>query len=540
MKKLLLVILIGFVGFTNAQNDCLHTVKQGETLYGIASQYGKTPADLQKENSGLSSALSLGQEIKVPCKEGSSAAETTSVNNNQADEFRGNYLYHSVAQGETIYSLSNEYGITQDQLKKDNEDVVNAGLQIGSVIKIYQKDKTAEDEVAIDGYFLRTAGTGNLNKFNVDTSKLNDSTCVNIAVMLPFEYEKNVEFLKKFKDEQEPQIYKRTRTFLELYQGIKMAVDSAVKAGLNAQLIVFDTKADTTEIRKILAQPVLKKVDLIIGPGRTNTFVYAANLLKKDSVNIPMVSPFSKKDAVVNGFPNAIRVIPSDKSHYKEIGSYVAENYLDANIIIAMQDKNDDAAAKTIQREIIAKSLLVDSAGTVIPIITEGIFKPIESIKGDKKNIIILANNKEAFSSKLTAKLIPSSSKNDLMLFGLDNIKNYKNIEVEYWDSLNIHVASSSEMKYGYPLTDSFMTSYFKKYYSEPSNYAFAGYDFTLLLLNELLYDQKYNHDKLVGSYFVGGMRDYEFKHNGGNNGITNNSVFIYKYSNFKFIKLND
>ncbi len=151
-----------------------------------------------------------------------------------------------------------------------------------------------------------------------------------------------------------------------------------------------------------------------------------------------------------------------------------------------------------------------------------------------------MANNKEAFSSKLTAKLIPLSSSNEIILFGLDDLKKYKNIEVDYWDSLNIHVTSTSDIKYGYPLADDFIFSYFKKYYSEPSSCAFTGYDFTLFLLNELLYDRKYNHDKLVGNYFMGGIRDYNFVYNGDQNGISNNSVFVYKYSNFNFIKLND
>ena len=541
MKNLLLVFLLGVFGISQAQ-DCFHTVVKGETLYAIASKYGKKPKDLQKNNPSLTSALSLGQKIIVPCSEVKTETGVTSANPaaNQLDEFRGNYIYHSVAQGETIYSLTKKYNVTEEQFLKDNLEVQTEGLKLGSVVKLYQKDKTAEDAVAIEGYFLKVAGSGELNKFKADFNKLNDSNYVNIAVMLPFQFEKNVEFLKRFKDEQEPQIYKRTRVFLELYQGIKLAVDSAVKAGLNAQLFVYDTKADTSEIKKIIMQPAFKKMDLVIGPGRTETFVYAANIFKRDSLNIPLISPFSKKDAVINGFPNAVRIIPSETSHYKVIGGYVAENYLKENIIIAMQDKNDEAAAKTIQREIIARSLLGDSVKTIIPQITEGIYKPIESIKPGKKNIIILANNEEAFSSKLTAKLIPSSSKHEVIMFGLDDLKNYKNIEVDYWDSLNIHITSATDVKYGYPLTDNFIKKYFKAYYSEPSLYAFTGYDFTLLILNELLYDRNYSHDKLVGNYFIGGMRDYEFKYNGEKNGVSNNSVFVYKYSNFKFLKLND
>ena len=208
--------------------------------------------------------------------------------------------------------------------------------------------------------------------------------------------------------------------------------------------------------------------------------------------------------------------------------------------MISINDKSDKEAARTIQREIIAMSLLGDSSQTVVPSIVEGFIAPIDSLRNGVKNIIILANNEEAFSSKLTARLIPSSSKFEILLFGLDDLKKYKNIEVDYWDSLNIHITSASQIKYDSPLTDYFLSSYFKTYYAEPSNSAFTGYDFTFLILKKLLKEKKYAHNKLVGNSFEGAIRDYRFKYNGDKNGISNNSVYVYKYSDFNFIKIND
>ncbi len=541
MKNFLLSILLGYFAIVNANNDCFHIVVKGDNIYRIGLRYKTNEDGLKKLNPDLTPSLSLGQKLRVPCidVEPSKKNVKSSISEqSQPDEFQGNYIYHSVRKGETVYNLTKKYGISEVQFFKDNPEVREYGLKLGEVVRLYQRDKLSEDEIAIDGYFLKMSKGSKLNPFKVDTSKLKDSTYLNIAVMLPFCFEKNIEFLKRFKDQQEPRLFKKTKVFMELYQGIKMAVDSVVKAGSNAQLFVFDTKADTSEIKKIITQPLFRKMDLIIGPGLTNTFSFAANLLK--GFGIPLVSPFSKKDKVILGLPNAIRIIPSDKSHYKTIGKYVAKNYLKENIIIAINDKSDDMVAKAVQREIIASSLLGDSSQAVIPKIVEGFVAPIDSLRPDIKNIVILANNKEAFSSKLTAKLIPSSSKFEILLFGLDDLKKYKNIEVDYWDSLNIHITSASKVKYGSPLTDQFLKSYFKKYYAEPSNSAFTGYDFTLLILQELLDEREYNHDKLVGKYFNGGIRDYRFRYNGDKNGISNNSVYVYKYSNFNFIKLND
>jgi LysM repeat protein len=541
MKNFLLTILIGVFTIVNANNDCFHIVVKGDNLFRIGIKYKTNEERLKKMNPDITPSLSLGQRLKVPCVDGEQSKtiiKTPSSLESQPDEFQGNYIYHSIVKGETVYSLTKKYQISEAQFLKDNPEVKEYGLKIGDVVRLHQRDKLSEDEIAIDEYFLKTSTSGKLNPYKIDTNKLKDSTYVNIAVMLPFLFEKNIEFLKRFKNEQELQLFKKTRVFMELYQGIKMAVDSVVKSGLNAQLFVFDTKADTSEIKKIINQPVFRKMDLIIGPGYTQTFVFAAKLLK-DS-DIPLVSPFSKKDDVIKGLPNTIRIIPSNKSHYKTIVRHVAKNHLSENIIIATNDRSDKETARTIQREIIAMSLLDDSNQAVIPSIVEGFIAPLKGLRIGVKNIIILANNKESFSSKLTAKLIPHSSKFEILLFGLDDLKKYKNIEVDYWDSLNIHITSVSQIKYDSPLTDSFSTSYFKTYYEEPSNSAFTGYDFTLLILKKFLQEGKYTHNKLVGDPFQGAIRDYRFKYNGDKNGISNNLVYVYKYSNFNFLKLDD
>jgi LysM repeat protein/ABC-type branched-subunit amino acid transport system substrate-binding protein len=44
----------------------MHTVKPGETLFGIAKQYGITPEDIQNANDGLKRGLLAGEDIFIP------------------------------------------------------------------------------------------------------------------------------------------------------------------------------------------------------------------------------------------------------------------------------------------------------------------------------------------------------------------------------------------------------------------------------------------------------------------------------------------
>jgi hypothetical protein len=174
----------------------------------------------------------------------------------------------------------------------------------------------------------------------------------------------------------------------------------------------------------------------------------------------------------------------------------------------------------------------------------------ISKVKGDygvqpklvkgKKNIVILANNKESFTSKLAVHLVSKSSSHDIFVFGTEDLKKYRNIEVAYWDSLNIHVTGAENIKYGFPLVDNFISNYFNKFYNEPSKYAFTGFDFTFMLLKQVVDTKKYDHSDIVGNYFMGGFRDYQFKYNGDQNGISNKAVNIFRFHDYKFVKVND
>lgn len=552
MRYLFFVVLLIAISFSNAQAQgnklCVHKVVSGETLYAISLKYKTNVKKLEFLNDGLTPNLSLGQEIKVPCLDNAQAETNKPAKPKEGlikakakdavDEFKGNYIFHTIVAKETVYSLTKKYKITEAQLLKDNEEVKRNGLKVGDVIRILQKEDTAEDEKVVERYFLKIAGDGNLNSFGADSSLFKDSTVFQLAVMLPFQYERNVEHLKNFNDDQKPSLYRETKTFVELYQGVLMAVDSISKLGLDVQLFVYDTKADTNEIKKILGKPEAKYFDLVIGPGYTSTFLFASKYLKH--AGIPMISPLSKKDKILENNPYVIKITPSEFNHFEAITKYINKNYLNANIIIAMQDDNDKPSALKIQRDIMAQALMADSSATLIPHIVKGDYGVHGKLQNGKKNIVILANNKEAFASRLTTKLVNKSSKFDIMVFGSEKLKKYKNIEVAYWDSLNIHVTSASEIKYGYPQADQFVKGYFEKYYSEPSKFAFMGYDMTFLILKQTLREKKYKHSYLVGNYFIGGYRDYEFKYNGDQNGISNKSIHVYRFHDFKFIRVDD
>lgn len=95
----------------------VYTVKNGDTLYGIANKYNLTVDELKKLNNLTSNNLSIGQKLNI-----SSTEQNTDTT-------------YTVVKGDTLYSIANKFGINVNNLKDFNNLISNT-LSIGQVLKI--------------------------------------------------------------------------------------------------------------------------------------------------------------------------------------------------------------------------------------------------------------------------------------------------------------------------------------------------------------------------------------------------------------------
>ena len=97
-----------------------YIVKPNDTLFSIAKMYNVKVEDIKKVNNLSSNTLSINQQLLIP--------KGTSI----IEELYSNYI---VKQGDTLYSISNKYGISVDKIKEINNLKDNI-LSIGSILKI--------------------------------------------------------------------------------------------------------------------------------------------------------------------------------------------------------------------------------------------------------------------------------------------------------------------------------------------------------------------------------------------------------------------
>ena len=91
-----------------------YTVKKGDSLYSIAKKYNTSTSKIISLNNLKNSLLSIGQVLKIP------------------DDSNSDIVY-IVKKGDSLYSISKEYNISVDDIKKKNNlksNVLSVGQQL--------------------------------------------------------------------------------------------------------------------------------------------------------------------------------------------------------------------------------------------------------------------------------------------------------------------------------------------------------------------------------------------------------------------------
>ncbi len=121
-----------------AVNPATHVVQASETLFSIARKYSVAVQDLEDLNSELlKDGLQTGNRIQIPTKKKTLDGKPRIITNETT--------FHKVTKGETKFSIAKEYGITIEQLEKQNPEIINR-LIAGNILAINQKGINAHNE----------------------------------------------------------------------------------------------------------------------------------------------------------------------------------------------------------------------------------------------------------------------------------------------------------------------------------------------------------------------------------------------------------
>lgn len=153
------------VATTPSAGSVIHTVAQGETMFSISKRYNVAVGDIISWNKLSGSDLAVGQKLEIRTNTASAKASaavpavaTTQPKPNQPVETKpsnptpqnqnlekpasatnaqlpGDWITHTVAQGETLFSISQKYNSSVDDIRSWN-GVGSNSISVGQKLKV--------------------------------------------------------------------------------------------------------------------------------------------------------------------------------------------------------------------------------------------------------------------------------------------------------------------------------------------------------------------------------------------------------------------
>ena len=466
----------------------VHKVKAGQTLYAIARDYNISVAQLREDNPSVNpQALSVGESLWIRRTAIGSSTEqqaqaemaeyTNNLNKATSDDGFDN---HVVQPGETIYSLSRRYGITEAEFAQLND--VSQGLKAGAIIRI-PKAKEVEQELVAEAE--NTPAQTTLNT-EITFQKLDNSQDLNIALMLPMNINS-----------------KPNASYVEFYQGFLLGLDEIKQSGNgNTKLTVYNTAHDQLKVQQIVGSTMFEGTNLIVGPVYEDELNPVLQYAHKNSV--PVVSPLANISAVQS--PALYQLSPAPEKKYEKIG-----NLLDGgrDIYLIYASSNDKEFEQEIIKELHGRPYsaynysFADQKSTFTPRNAEA--RAIESmddiLKNEKPCLFIVLANAETdvdrilgtISSSKVALTDRSEPSAQYVVMGTSRWGRFNNIDHTSYFNNNVVMISTYHAKRDSKAVRDFDSRYIDAYGALPSLYAYRGYDTAMIFCAGMRGDIEYN-----------------------------------------------
>ncbi|HDL6692223.1 TPA: N-acetylmuramoyl-L-alanine amidase AmiB [Yersinia enterocolitica] len=123
-------------GAVTKNRSQIHKVQRGETLSGIASQYGVSMAVLRQNNTLKNVVVWVGQRLKIPAS-GATVAAAAPKAVAKAKPSKSQPVKHQVKRGDTLSAIAARYGVSMSEIERANK-IKSGNVQLGQTLTIPQ------------------------------------------------------------------------------------------------------------------------------------------------------------------------------------------------------------------------------------------------------------------------------------------------------------------------------------------------------------------------------------------------------------------
>ena len=527
---------------THVVENIVHVVAAGETVYGISRKYNITPEQLLALNPEAKNGLSIGQVLiiskgqpnapKLPEKEVATpevAPETQPVVEQVKPRepstiviFTDSLVQHTVQRKETLYSISKRFMVPIETLMEVNK-LSSQKIRTGDVLLIPLKKESIETvpyrevPAVIPGLHTQKPAQ------RIDDGLLfGKRTKLKIAVLLPMTFGNSTKSNPK------------TRAATQFYAGVKMALDTLSKMGLDAHVTLYDTRSDSTTTVNILNEMNEREWDLIVGPLFHVPAQLAANWAKQN--RIPILLPTPTSPALLRMNPYVHTAIPTDQRIMEAMAQHIASKHAKDNIILIKSGiADDDKSYEAFKNKI--NSLLGPGAYRQSVKEISGTSALSTAFVSGMRNIYILPSKNKShvlsFWKSFTSFQERHSDGNNpnIILYGMREWDDWRDISKEQKGIVNFHYAAATSWITSSESFQNFAAQYRMRFMSEPEKLTVQGYDAVHYFIRNFFM-------KNMDAYSAV-MNNFNYQTTGEGHGMENKAVFILKYDGLILTEVN-
>lgn len=515
-----------------------HVVLERQTEYSICKAYGVTQEDLYKYNPGLKeNGLKKNSIIIIPSQEvvaekvekAEKVERTEKVEKTEKatkpEKSTQKLRKHVVKWYETLEDIAQKYGVTVEAIIELNniQDpsaitrmkilIPNSGP--GEAEKSEVIESKPEVQTSKDSTVVIESVTDTLAPASTDTLTVKDTvivkepkTSVNFALLLPMAATGTTSKLN----------------YMDFYTGVLFALYNSSNAGIKTDIKVFDTANDA-----VPDSTFFDGCDFVIGPVYNKEF---KNIMSHVPAELPVISPLDHRTtALTDEYPNMIQAPTNRIYQYRDLVKWLASDVQPTDTVLYISETNArDTVAIREMKEILKSSGLKYNEFSYTILQGRSISSALLSrMTRTGNNRVIIESESEAWVNDLVRNLTILSKKAKIILYSPSKIRSFESIDAENLYTNSLHVCLSYNIDYERPEVKNFLLKYRAIFHTEPTLFAFQGYDiatYFINLVNQYGYDWR---EKLEETPMRGLQATFDF-HKKANNSAVNEGVRRIEY----------
>lgn len=456
-----------------------HIVLEKQTLYSISKAYNVAIEDIYRFNPTLEeTGLKKNSIILIPSadalKDDAKKTESAKVQETKVQETKAPVApiqktkTHTKKWYEDIDMIAAQYNVSAEAIMVANNltDKKLANRQkliipVGSTTAAESEKKPdAATDTAIAAADEQNTQTAP-EPAQVETEQniaIFPERSVNATVLLPM---RNIEG-------------KLSRNNMDFYSGIMLAVYDLSQKGINTDINVYDIADPTTPVTK----EDIEDSDVVIGP------ISAADLTRLFQTSPEtgaVVSPLDPRaERLVAEYNDLIQAPTPHRIQYQDLTEWIKEETGEKDKVFMFSERTVRVnEAASVMKEVMDSSGIAYTPFTYSILEGRDILEPLKEIMTTEgANRIYIASESEAFVNDVVRNLNLMLLENfEVILYAPSKIRSFETIEVEHFHKTAMRVSLTYYINYEDQAVKDFLLKYRALYNTEPSQFAFQGYD---------------------------------------------------------------